>query len=363
MRVLAVTGDASLLVALTSMLRGDWEVQIVRDPASAANATPGAVVVLVDFGTTERGLETAEQIWQLGVTLPCLVVGDVDAPTARAAVLVRPFTLNDLIGAITALVPSSVVPAPEPVFHVDITPAEDLFAEPVAPLADPVAGPIESAPVAHEVAEAAPPLEPVAEDASEPEPAAGGRARGLFRRRPVPARPPARDPLVDQIRRALGGLQDLDVLIDKVPPLARPRAMAHAFLGEVVEQFRPETAAVYVLGTDGTFQVCASHGLSAVEAGMKVPAEQLLFMEITSSLEAVLIAPVDLAQGLVSGIGGARTEAIMAAPVTVDGACHGVVVVGRNDFSSDDLDALADLANEAGPGLAVAQTIDRLRSR
>jgi GAF domain-containing protein len=370
MRVLAVTGDASLLVAITSMLRGDWEVQVVRDPASAANAVPGAVVVLVDFGTTERGLSNAEKIWELGVELPCLVVGDVPAPEARAKVLVRPFTLNDLIAAVNRLVPAPIVapvvveeiPAVEEEHDAGVDELlEELSSASEPPFIDPPDEPVVDEPEV--IAPVQAPAEiPVVEEPRIPV-VEEQRARGLFRRKPAPARPSAGDPLAEQIRRALTVLQDLDILIDKVPPLARPRAMAHAFLGEVVDLFHPEIAAVYVLANDGTFQVAASHGLSPVEAGMRVPPEQLLFMEITSSLEAVLIAPVDLAQGLVSGIGGARTEAIMAAPITVDGACHGVIIVGRKDFSSEDLDALADLANEAGPGLAVAQTIERLRSR
>jgi hypothetical protein len=86
-----------------------------------------------------------------------------------------------------------------------------------------------------------------------------------------------------------------------------------------------------------------------------------LFLQLSTGLEAVLIAPVDLAQGLVAGIGGARTEALMAAPLEVDGACQAIVIVGRQEFTEFDLDLLAEQAEEAAPGLAVAHMLERLR--
>ena len=420
------------------MLR-DWEVQIVRDAKAAGDAAPGAAVVLVDFGTTERGLATAQEIWENGVTLPCLVIGDVEAPAgSRPTMLVRPFTLDDLISAVTSVRDSSgahpAAPAeeakpkgepheskqakPEPK-SATLSKGPERAAPPSAapppkvvapapaaerPAAGPGRGTTAATPkVVTPERSAPPPQSPAAKAPTQPSAAPAQasatqarseapprpaptpprpvvaephrpatarpvepRGRGLFRRKPAtPQRPEERpeDPMARRLRLALGGLQELDALIEELPPLARPRAMAHAFLGEVVELFQPEVAAIYVLANDGTYHAAASHGLSAVESGMKVSPEQPLFLEIASGQEAVLIAPVDLAQGLVAGIGGARTEALLAAPVAVAGACFGVIVVGRKDFSEFDLDVLAELAEEAGPGLAVAQMVERLRSR
>jgi hypothetical protein len=167
--------------------------------------------------------------------------------------------------------------------------------------------------------------------------------------------------MVLRLRIAIDSARELETLVHELPVLAQPRAMAHAFLGEVVEMFAPQVAAVYATLPDGSYGVIAAHGLSNVEAGMRVPADQELFMEMARTLEAVLVAPVDLAQGLVAGIGGARTEALMAAPLAVGDVCHAIVVVGRQDFSEYDLDLLSEQADEAAPGLALAQMIDHIR--
>jgi hypothetical protein len=74
----------------------------------------------------------------------------------------------------------------------------------------------------------------------------------------------------------------------------------------------------------------------------------------------VLIKPVDMAQGLVAGLGGARTEALMAAPIVEpDGACVAVVLAGAADYGQTDLDRLWAAASEAAPGFAVAQAYER----
>lgn len=169
--------------------------------------------------------------------------------------------------------------------------------------------------------------------------------------------------MVARLKAAIVAGNELEALLDEMSALAQPRAMAHAFLGGVIDLFTPQVAAVYAPATDGTYSVIASHGLSTVEAGMKVMPGQPLFLEVVTGLQAILIAPVDLAQGFVAGIGGARTEALLAAPLEVDGICYGIVIVGRKEFSEFDLELLAELADEAAPGLAVAELVDRIRCR
>ncbi len=107
----------------------------------------------------------------------------------------------------------------------------------------------------------------------------------------------------------------------------------------------------------------AHRGLSRVESGMIVLETQPLFSDVLMTREGILIQPVDLAQGLVAGIGGARTEALMAAPAVVGGECVAIVVIGGDRFTETDLDRLSDLAAEAAPGLAVAHSLQRLRNR
>ncbi|MCI0347146.1 MAG: hypothetical protein L0221_17175, partial [Chloroflexi bacterium] len=95
MRVLAVTSNASLVVALGSMMR-EWEVVTVRDIEHATTEGPGSAVALIDLGQTDPGVQMADQLYQHGVTIPCVVVGDVPLDDGRAFVLVRPFSLEDL---------------------------------------------------------------------------------------------------------------------------------------------------------------------------------------------------------------------------------------------------------------------------
>jgi hypothetical protein len=407
--------DANLLAALNSMMR-DWEIETVRDAAAVSSAD--AALALVDSGSTERGLETARLLWKNGVEIPFLVIGDAEAPAGTPLrVLVRPFTLQDLIEAVTEV---SAAPAIEPV-ESGVEPAgepepvvveEPVAAEPEGPAAVRPEGPAfapaeeEPAAAAQELPEAAPAPEEEAGEAqapsipttaeaiglalrqeteSEPEPVppspvgqrptapvrppqpAAERAEGkrrFLRRRVEPkkqAPEETEDPVVVRLKSAIHAGKDFERLLIELPVLAQPRAMAHAFLAEVVALFGPQVAAVYASGLDGSYSVIAAHGLSTVEAGMRVLPSQPLFLEIAQGLEAVLISPLDLAQGLVAGIGGARTEALMAAPLEVDGACHAIAIVGRQQFSEFDLDLLSELAEEAAPGLAVAQMLDRLR--
>jgi hypothetical protein len=156
--------------------------------------------------------------------------------------------------------------------------------------------------------------------------------------------------------------QELEALIDELPVLADLRSLAGALVEEVQAQFAAPVASVFVREADG-FHVVAQRGLSRVEEGMVVPETQPLFSDVLQTKEGILIQPIDLAQGLVSGIGGSRTEAMMAAPAVVHGRCVAIVIAGGDRFDETDLDRLGDLAIEAAPGFALAIAIDRLRDR
>ncbi|MGH2785787.1 MAG: hypothetical protein ACRDJ1_11035, partial [Actinomycetota bacterium] len=99
MRVLAVTTNASLVVALGSMMR-EWEVVNVRDLERATAEAAGSTVALIDLGDTDAGVQMADQLYLKGITIPCVVVGDKDAGDVRATVLVRPFSLEELGAAV-----------------------------------------------------------------------------------------------------------------------------------------------------------------------------------------------------------------------------------------------------------------------
>lgn len=448
MRVLAVTTNASLVVALGSMMR-EWEVVTVRDAERAMAEAPGAVVALIDLGDTDTGIQVADELYHGGITIPCVVLGDKPVDDGRAKVLVRPFTLEDLGTAVreaaSSAARSGTPAAParpmvaEPVAPKPVAP-EPVAAEPAAPVREPekiapagngspgvsswqeerVERPTKSAPaVAPEPEQVAPPPlplqvaeapEPARAAVAEPEvaprfnkeepaweppdeesqqgwaepaadadtssfwdeaspagPARESESAGRWKLRRKATRTaapevPAVTPLVGRLKSAAAHAREIEDLIEQMPFLADLRAMADGLIGEIDRQFVCAITSVSVRRDDG-YEVVAHRGLSRVEAGMIIPVTQSLFSDVLKTHEGVLIQPVDLAQGLVAGIGGARTEAMMVAPALVNGEVAAMVVVGGERFTESDLDRLTDLAAEGAPGLAVAELLDRLRSR
>lgn len=460
MRVLALTADTTLQVALVSMLP-DWELRTVRDPERAPEEARDADLALIDRGSTELGMEIARAMRMDGCTIPCVVIGEEsldDSLEPLAHVLLRPFTLPDLRDMMMTAAEearaaadaraelSEIVheepPPPPPTPEAQPVAVEEPIAEPVA-VADEVEGPrqeedvpaarmivlepepeaidvpcdasaitdeppqspvIEATPLVDSVPERVP--EPVPEPEREPanslfadlgwaepdqpitvapvEPARSvqvvvrpqikpqpreivsprAQAKKRLRRRSTPAvRQPAPGSILQRLLIAQSAGRELEGLLTEIPVLAEGRAVAHTFLREIVELLGPQIAAVYTPTNDGTWTVLAPHGLSQVETEIRVSPEQPLFKEVITSRTGVYIAPVDLAQGLVAGIGGARTETLMAAPLEATGICVGVVIVGGFAFTEGDLDRLCDLASEAAPGLAFAQMVERLRAR
>jgi hypothetical protein len=454
-RIVALTLDPSLAAALNML--DEWEITTAHDIDAVVENARGAAIVLIGVGGTDEGIDVAHQIHSRGVTIPSLVVGEEPAPeTATIPVLLRPFSLDDLLNAIdTAMegvsapnVSDAPAPAPE-VEQPSFEPAEgeidetqessgeavvvELRPSPLAPepveandqAADPLIDetpqpavttpdapvtPAPSAPVrppptpsrqepvhSREPVTPLPPavplpaathVAPVQEHRelrrrlgahrrdphdsparqSKAVPAAyeaPSRRRGLSRRESRAAAPrdaSAEESLVERLRAGLAATKDIEMLLDELPVVGDVTAMAEALLGEVAFAFSPQIASVY-LHEGGLFRIIASRGLSRVEQGLEVDEEHPLFSQTLISSEPVLIAPVDLARGLVSGIGGAHTEAMMVGPIHVDGECIAVLVLGRPDFTDPDLDVIANLAREAGPGLALARALRALRDR
>ncbi|MGH2794882.1 MAG: hypothetical protein ACRDKG_11325 [Actinomycetota bacterium] len=422
MRVLAVTTNASLVVALGSMMR-EWEVVTVRDLERATAEAAGSLVALIDLGETDAGVQMADQLYHNGITIPCVVVGDKNVDDARATVLVRPFSLEELgntvreaasrparsaapagrpapalppepASAESVSTPETIPlegngsagvsawqepqiepdPEPEPASRMGLTVAHEVDAplvdEPLTeaePSWEEQEPEPEPQPVLEEpVASATRPVfhEPVAEPVRTPSPERSSRWK--LGRRGATTRPApdvaAEAPLVRRLKVAAAHARELEELIEQLPFLADLGAMADGLIGEIDRQFVCAIASVSVLRDQG-YEVVAHRGLSRVEAGMVIPENQSLFNDVLKTREGVLIQPVDLAQGLVAGIGGARTEALMVAPALVDDECAAVVVVGGDQFAEADLDRLSDLAAEAAPGLAVAHLLERLRAR
>jgi transcriptional regulator with GAF, ATPase, and Fis domain len=180
-----------------------------------------------------------------------------------------------------------------------------------------------------------------------------------LRRRPKYAEP-KENAVSDRLRAAFDSLSAVEAAIAELPVLTDLQGLTEALMGEVVDLLTPQTAAIYLPSPDG-FRVWASHGFSNVEKTMAVQTHQPLFADLLVRHEAVLIEPLDLAQQLAAGIGGARTNAFIASPIEVNRKCVGVLVAGRDHFENEDLDHLEALAEEAAMGLGVALGLDRLR--
>jgi hypothetical protein len=111
-RVVALTRHASLEVTLAYIARtGQWDVQTV--PGAEEALTAGAEVAVVALETVEASRQAVARLREATGSPACLVIADGDLPeddTAKPdAVLLRPFTLDELVASVEGLV--SVRPA------------------------------------------------------------------------------------------------------------------------------------------------------------------------------------------------------------------------------------------------------------
>lgn len=375
MRIVAVGAEPSLAAALN--MNDDWEVVFADDPEQAALDIAGTNVVLVGGGT-EEGLRLAESLRSLGITIPVVVVGDVVAPEgARHFVLTPPFTLEELHTSVERAVSNAAqsTPRPDPM-GID-APAERPDIERTKPTVSGSERAARHLEVAPEPVETMPPpdleapslesvplSEPASQPASAPRPRRHAEApsRNLLRRRTKEVPTPEEDPVTARLRAAYESVGNVEQAMDDLPVLGDLAQLTQALLKEVLDLLWPQTAAIYLPGPDG-FRVWASHGFSQVEKTMAVQTHQPLFVDLLVRHESVLIEPLDMAQQLAAGVGGARTKAFLATPIEIDKRCVGVIVAGREHFENEELDRVAALANEAALGLGLALGLDRLRTK
>ncbi|MGH9195383.1 MAG: hypothetical protein ACRD1T_06555 [Acidimicrobiia bacterium] len=168
----------------------------------------------------------------------------------------------------------------------------------------------------------------------------------------APAEPEGNS-LQEIIQSASGAAAALESLLKQMPGLEDPAVIGNAIVAEVVETLSPEIVALYAASANSTYVLLASYGLTKTEERMIVPADHPFFREIASLRQAVMVSPVDLVQGLVAGIAGARTEAFMAAPFIDGGKCIAILVVG-GDFETKHLDRLVPITRDGTEGLALS---------
>jgi hypothetical protein len=390
-KIVALAAEPSVAAALNMM--EDWEVFYATEPDEAVAEIHGASVVLIGGGTDE-GLELAEYVRALGVTIPVVIVGDGDAPAAaRYPVVTRPFTLGELHSAIDRAMTGAMqsMPAQEAapiqtatsigtsqpnetarrVRPLEVAPelaevvalsAREPEVEQEPPAVAVGTDAVVTAPLPEPKKEAAPATTPDAAQSPAFRRRQEAAGRGLLRRRPREEQAPAEDPMTAALREAFDSLTSVEKAIDDLPVLTDLAELTQALLREVTDLLWPQTAAIYLPGPDG-FRVWASHGFSNVEKTMAVQSHQPLFVDLLVRHESVLIEPLDMAQQLAAGVGGARTKAFLATPIEVNKKCVGVIVAGREHFENEDLDHLAALAHEAALGLGIALGLDRIRTK
>ncbi len=105
MRVLVVSNDASLAVALSLMVENCEVVSISSAAEVSSQAAESFSGTVIDVGTTHGGLEVVRELADAGVASPFFLLGDVEAsvPHPEVDLLVRPFTLEQLNERLSAL--------------------------------------------------------------------------------------------------------------------------------------------------------------------------------------------------------------------------------------------------------------------
>lgn len=338
MRILALTEDASLPVALSQLPLGH-DVVAIDAIEQLEGHDLSFQVTLVDLGTTRRGLIGVSDVIRSGVSAPCLVVGDENpielavqlAPDA--SVIVPPFTLEELGACLEEL----ILRGHDPQADARTSTSTDHAASGEPSVPDlPASGP------------------------------AAGRSGDAFPAR-VEIRMRETEPLDTEERARMewtGSLLEetaqLERFLDREPEVVDRRAVAARLLARVEGDLRPLVSAVWVPVEEGGYQALAARGL---ERDQRVPFDQALFLSFETNLDAVLVAQVDPSQHPVVGIPGMFGDTLIAAALRVDEALQGVVMAAGNGFTEFERDQLQLLALESAPALAVAEVFERLRAR
>lgn len=377
-RIVAVTDSPALVIGLTCLPR-DWDVVCHPTNVDAGIRSEAVDVLVLDLGSTTAGLALLDSLAGevAGAAtgeggerlLRAIVLGD-EAPAgsvpAETTWLLRPYTLPQLEQAIQERLQSSAetTAPPQPVAAVDPSPDEAAAVtagdEMEAAVLDHAARP------GHELAQQE---DDVTSDESiidltripEAPPPTRSRAQRWLARRSRPSQDVSGQ-LRDRLAAVLEATAELERIVEDFPLLCSVGGFAEAVVADVAAQLDATTAGLWRMGPEG-WTVIAHHGMTAQEASWQVPLDHPLFSEVDLSGGALLLDPVDAMQAAVAGIGGAHTESFMAAAIAAGPHRFGILAVGRDrPLVERDLDALVDLASEAGPGIAAAEQLARFRA-
>lgn len=100
MRLIVITNDVALQMGLSSL---EPDLMVVHQGAGADGAPKEADVILIDLGTTARGVAVVTELRDADIEMPCVVIGESDTGSVGNAVpLLRPFTLDEVRDALLA---------------------------------------------------------------------------------------------------------------------------------------------------------------------------------------------------------------------------------------------------------------------
>ncbi|MDQ4130460.1 MAG: hypothetical protein M3133_05645 [Actinomycetota bacterium] len=381
MRVLVVSDDASLAVAL-SLMGEDREVVFVRAASEVASDDVGRFdTTVIDVGTTNAGLEVVAQLAKAGVAAPCLLLGDVEAPPPHpdVHVVVRPFSLERLDERLRLRPWLEGMPqdgrfgrrllgrfrrmsqGPAPIRGHDVS-SED---RPYEGTSSPEDAYEESAPAVRHAVAGWGENDDVEQRGAvgEPRQAAPGPASPRVEPRSYPRFRSATKGTHATPSTSLGRLlslaEELERLAADRPELLDPRAVARRILDEAERELRPEAATLWLPREDSTYEAYETSGLGVAE-GIRVPQGQALFQSFNADVDSVLIEPLDVSQRPVSGIPGLVGESLVAAALRLTRTLVGVVIATGRGFTATQRERLDSLVSRAAPDLAIAGLIERL---
>lgn len=171
-----------------------------------------------------------------------------------------------------------------------------------------------------------------------------------------PTAPSGEKHLPWRLRALVAALEDLEEMVGQIPALLNPADLAEALREEVEDAAEADIVAIWWPVGDA-FRVLAHEGLTRAEATMRVPNTHPWFSHLVSTNEGMLIEPVDLVQGYVAGVAGARTNALMGVTLHTYGRIVGLITAGAKTFGPRHLERTMALAADAAPAFALASTL------
>lgn len=343
MRLLLVTQDASLGVTLAFE---DPERELVV-AGSVSQAREHELrdfdACVIDIGSTSRGERAAQMFRDLGLGSSIVIGEDRARPqTERRRYLARPFSLPELESALRRVVPQRLGRGPSRRTRLIGRLFETWTTGHVPP------GPeVGSDPLGRH----------------EPTPASDPAAavRSLSRRSVDDVRRSAghEGSVAERIREGLEGTFLIERLVEEQPVLADVDAVATPALRIFSDTLLTSHIAIWVQVRDGS-HVRVPYGSGGGPG--RVSSRSPLFASLASSFDAVLVDrfPHPWFDGLTGDVPQEERLSAIAGALRTGSGYHGSVVAVGHGFSAGDRDALADLAWEVAPELALAAALERL---